>query len=119
MSLRFLLIERDEDFRITTEGLLQTLGHVCEPVSSVESAWEQLQRAAPDVVLVDLDMPEGREFVRDLRRVGPVAVVGMTTGRHEDAEDHDITLMKPFRLHDLVQAVSAAAVIRNRSAQRT
>src|SRR5918996_294500 len=64
-------------------------GYVCEVASTLASAREQVTRAAPDLILLDMRLPDGSglDFLEQLReRDTDIPVVVMTAyGELEDA----------------------------------
>ena len=54
-----LLIEDSADEQSSTLPLIEQLGATCHRVTSVEEADKILEQNAPDVVIVDYDLPDG------------------------------------------------------------
>jgi len=57
--LHALIIEDDTNFRVSLELLVQREGFVTQSAGSVAEARKCLAEGAPDVFLVDLDLPDG------------------------------------------------------------
>ena len=64
-----LIVDDDRMFREVVRMRLSAAGYQTFVAASVEEGWEQAQRHRPDVVLLDLVMPEddGVSFLRRLR----------------------------------------------------
>ena len=56
-----LLIEDGVGDDSSTRDLVQELGATCHRVTSVEDAESVLEHSAPDVVIVDYDLPDGSD----------------------------------------------------------
>lgn len=54
-----LLIEDETDEQSPTRKLIEELGATCHRVTAIEAAEEILDHHAPDVVIVDYDLPDG------------------------------------------------------------
>ncbi len=59
IALQALIIEDDENFRVSLERLVQREGLVTRAAGSLAEAGECLAAGAPDVFLVDLTLPDG------------------------------------------------------------
>jgi CheY-like chemotaxis protein len=77
-----LLVEDDGDLRSSLASILTEAGHVVRNVENGNAAIQELDRALPDVILLDLMMPSGNgwEVLERLRttpalRDVPVVVV--------------------------------------------
>ena len=112
---RILLVEDDADIRRLVADSMSRLGH---DVISASSAMEGLQAAvseAPDLVVLDLGLPDvdGSELLRMLRAVSAVPVV-VATARGDDASvvqlldaGADDYLVKPYSTTQLEARVRA------------
>ena len=124
---RILLVEDDADIRRLVADSISRLGY---DVISASSAMEGLQAAvaeAPDLVVLDLGLPDvdGSELLRMLRAVSAVPVV-VATARGDDASvvklldaGADDYLVKPYstaQLEARVRAVLRRAESKSRSA---
>jgi len=58
-DLTVLIVEDDEDLRESMAGLLRRDGHEIREADTVATARVEIQEAAPDVVLLDLTLPDG------------------------------------------------------------
>lgn len=86
-------------------------GFEVRTASNGRNALDQLDSDSPDVIVLDLEMPEmdGRSFFRELRGRGyatPVVILsahGAARARRELAAE--AALDKPFRIEDLVETL--------------
>jgi DNA-binding response OmpR family regulator len=73
---RILIVDDDEDFAHATGKVLHEDGYEVSIALDTESAFESIESAPPDLVILDVMFPEdstaGFEFARDLsRKAGP------------------------------------------------
>ncbi|MCA9706510.1 MAG: response regulator transcription factor [Myxococcales bacterium] len=111
-----LVVEDDENLRITLADNLEDEGYRVTAVEGGRAALEAVEHAAPDVVVLDIMLPDidGYSVCRALRQRGCAAKVLMLTARTlEDdvvqgfdagADDY---LAKPYRLRELLARVRA------------
>jgi two-component system CheB/CheR fusion protein len=109
---RLLIVDDDADTITTSALLLTKLGHMVLAVGSGEAALEAIQDFKPDVVLLDIAMPDmdGYELARRIRQLIDfkyVVIVAITGyGQPSDREKSkdagiDHHLVKPITLDDL------------------
>jgi len=118
---KILVIEDEEDIAdFVRRGLIQN-GFEVEVAHSGEQGLELAQVGSPDLVVLDLMLPDidGMDVCRQLRESGDVAVV-MLTARHQVGDrvrgleaGADDYLPKPFAFEELVARIRA--VLRRRS----
>src|ERR687884_1964803 len=93
--IRILLAEDDDNARAILVELLIALGHlVVAEVSSGRDAVERSKDVAPDVVLLDVHMPDGSgiEAAEQITQAVPgVAVVLFTGDQTVALSEHDVT----------------------------
>ena len=72
---RVLLVDEDKDFRAMVREALEQEGHVVDETAAGAEAVTRLRRAAYDLVIAELYLPEmtGLEFAAALRSIGPTA----------------------------------------------
>ncbi|MFI0354468.1 response regulator transcription factor [Actinomadura sp. 9N407] len=111
-----LLVEDDDDVRHALLRELRDLGHTVRSVSRALEALREVAADAPDVVVLDLGLPDldGGEALKMLRAVSDVPVI-VATARDGEQEiirllrsGADDYLVKPFsagHLHARVEAV--------------
>lgn len=111
-----LVVEDDENLRITLADNLEDEGYRVRTVDGGRAALEAVEHERPDVVVLDIMLPDvdGYAVCRSLRQRGLTAKVLMLTARTlEDdvvqgfdagADDY---LAKPYRLRELLARVRA------------
>lgn len=121
-----LLIESDPGSSTLCRGLIESVGATCCPVSSMEEAEAILRHSAPDIVVVDYDLPDGTgiDLIALLRqnlqhRSTPILLL---TGEIDAHELERAVMMgiyaflaKPFSPEEFTKLVGAAI---NEEAQR-
>ena len=104
MTLRILVIEDDQAIRSMLQSTLAVEGFEVQTAVSVGEARALLRHAPPDVVLLDLGLPDGdgSELVRDARQQRGIPVL-VVSARHQESEKvklldagADDYLTKPF-----------------------
>lgn len=114
-----LLIEDGAGEDSSTRDLVQELGATCHRVTSVEDAESVLEHSAPDVVIVDYDLPDGSgiDLIALLRqntnhRGTPIILL---TGEIDPHELERAVMMgiyaflaKPFNPDEFIKLVGAA-----------
>lgn len=120
-SRRILVVEDDADLRRFLVDALADEGHDVHEAASGARALMQLSRCKPDLVLLDISMPEmdGREFRAAQRRLPPPASrvpVVIATGVHDyarlaDELDAAAILRKPFDLDTLLRLVDEVPIV--------
>ena len=93
-ELSALIVEDDEDFRASVVTLVEREGYKTLGVATLADARRQLDDAAPDVVLLDLKLPDGGglELLEDAELAQRSEFVVMTG--HADAESAISALRK-------------------------
>lgn len=116
MSLRVLVVEDDREIRTLLQSALAVEGFEVQTAVSVSEAGALLRHALPDVVLLDLGLPDGdgTELVRQVRREHALPVL-VISARHQEAEKialldagADDYLSKPFSLPELLARIRVA-----------
>jgi DNA-binding response OmpR family regulator len=115
-AARILLVEDDENLRVTLTDNLEEQGYAVEAVNGVAAARDAFGRAPADLVILDLMLQDGDGYAlcRWLRASGHATRVLMLTARtlEEDvvrgfeagADDY---VAKPYRLRELFARVAA------------
>ena len=119
MALRILLADDHALFREGLRVLLTARGFdVIAEVGTGVAAVEEAQRLAPDLIVLDLDMPEmgGLEATRLIKTAMPdVAIVILTASERETSLFEAVKsgalgyVLKTMSSADLVQQIDAAA----------
>ena len=118
-----LLVDDDAGIRRTVGAGLELEGFSVVPASGGKPALEAAERLSPDVILLDLSMPDldGLEVLRRLRAAGDEVPVCVLSARDEvddrvrgleaGADDY---VVKPFALEEVVARLHA--LLRRRAA---
>jgi two-component system CheB/CheR fusion protein len=116
--LRVLVVDDDADTAQSLALLLRLFGHECQAADNGVSALTHAEQLRPDVVFLDLLMPEvdGFEVARRLRQQTPrpqpvlIALTGYGDAAHRqrcDEAGFDFHLLKPVDPEDLRQLLAA------------
>jgi DNA-binding response OmpR family regulator len=101
---RVLLVEDDDAIRMSLSKSLAAAGHVVTPLASGAEGVAAVARERPDVVLLDLGLPDldGRDVLAMVRAVSDIPVI-VATARDDDASvvrlldaGADDYVIKPF-----------------------
>lgn len=111
-----LVVDDDLNHLTLTDHFLSNLGFVVLVASSADLAEQMLLEATPDLIILDIDMPErdGWSFAEDLRSGNWPNIPIIVISGHADEEGmsgpkvalHDAFLAKPFNLDDLLMQVA-------------
>jgi two-component system KDP operon response regulator KdpE len=116
MTLRVLLVEDDPALRQTLRDALQVEGHAVQTAASLSEAQALATHGAPDIVLLDLGLPDGdgATLLAALRRHGgpPVLLISARQAEQQkiallDAGADD-DLVKPFSVGELLARMRVA-----------
>lgn len=127
-ATRILVVDDDPDIRDILERFLSGLGCQVETVGDGEAALEALLREPPDVLLLDLELPElsGLEVLRRIKMASAegLDIIVITMSGHPVAERHlgpkslelgaSDFIMKPFDLEYLENTLLAKLQLRDR-----
>lgn len=109
-----LVVEDEPELREALVSFLRFEGFRCDGVGSLQSARDWLDRTIPDILVLDLGLPDGESITLiDSPRLANVGTVITTArGRAEDRligakKGADVYLVKPIQLEEL------ALVLRN------
>lgn len=85
---KILILEDEEGIRDELVILLSTSGYKAEGLTSFENSVEDILKAAPDMVLLDINLPHknGKEILRELRTKSDVPVIMVTSSDAERDE---------------------------------
>jgi CheY-like chemotaxis protein len=119
-GLRVLLIDDDSEARVVLEHILGERGTEVKLADSAQHAREALETFTPDVIICDVGMPDGLEFIRRLRalppeRGGRIPAAALTAYVDEGiregvlAAGFQMHLTKPIDIDALVAAVATLA----------
>ena len=117
MGCSVLLVDDEESVRTSVAMYLADKEYEVHAASSVTEGLEMLDRFLPDVLLVDLQMPErdGFDMIREARRRNSATAIIVISGTGDIQKAVQATRMgamryleKPFSLRDLDEAVRLA-----------
>jgi CheY-like chemotaxis protein len=109
-----LVVEDDPDLAALEAELLEEHGHRVEVARNGREALAAIERATPDLILLDMKMPvmSGREFADEYRRrqrsVAPIVVVTAADDAQRRAAEVGASgwIAKPFDPDALVESVT-------------
>lgn len=110
-----LVVDDEPSIREVVSLYLQRAGFTVEAASDGKSALQALTAALPDLVILDVMLPQvdGLEIMRRLRQVGNTPII-LLTARREEADrvlglelGADDYVVKPFSPQELVSRVRA------------
>ncbi|MDE1920247.1 MAG: response regulator [Candidatus Omnitrophica bacterium] len=118
---RILIVDDDQNLTHVTRTALAQKGYEVAVCHSTGKAIDQIKRMKPDLILMDIMMPEvsGPEAVRnfqkdpDFKNIPIIFLTGLISSDEEDLEETGInidgtvyqTLGKPYEIDDLLKTV--------------
>jgi CheY-like chemotaxis protein len=110
--MRVLVVDDEPAIRYTVEDALSEVGYQVATAEHGAQALDEVSRARPDVILLDLMMPvmDGWTFLRHIRDI-PVVLMSATYNLKsaQPLEPVKGILTKPFDLDDLLALVASLA----------
>ncbi|MCX6291041.1 MAG: response regulator transcription factor [Bacteroidetes bacterium] len=122
--MKILIIEDEQDLRVSMVEYLQQTGIVCESAENFKTAMEKISMYEYDSIIVDIGLPDGdglkiiEELKQDKAETGVIIVSAKNSlddklkGLNIGADDY---ITKPFHLSELSARIKS--VIRRRSFQ--
>ena len=116
MSLKVLVVEDDREIRALMQSSLTVEGFEVATAVSVSEASALLRHASPDVIVLDLGLPDGdgAVLVREVRRTSAMPIV-IVSARHQEAQKIELLdagaddyLTKPFSVGELLARIRVA-----------
>ncbi len=116
MSLRVLVVEDDREIRTLMQSSLSVEGFEVQTAVSVSEAHALLRHGLPDVILLDLGLPDGDgiELVHAVRKQHALPIL-VLSARHQEAQKirlldagADDYLTKPFSVSELLARIRVA-----------
>jgi two-component system KDP operon response regulator KdpE len=116
MTLRVLVVEDDREIRALMQSSLSVEGFEVQTAVSVSEARALLQHALPDVLVLDLGLPDGDgiELVTEVRKRHALPIL-VVSARHQEAQKiqlldagADDYLTKPFSVGELLARIRVA-----------
>lgn len=114
---RVLVIDDEPHVRWILRGTLEALDYRVEEASDGRSGLDALVRFAPDVVLLDMTMPDldGAEVVKRIRETGSRVPIVVSSGYHDTGMDKRLLreeiqgfLSKPYSTKELLASLDHA-----------
>jgi two-component system KDP operon response regulator KdpE len=115
-AARILVVDDEPQIRRVLRSTLATHGYEIAEAKTGEEALEWLRKEAPDLVLLDMNMPGmgGVEACREIRRASDAPIIMLTVRNAErdkvaalDAGADDY-VVKPFGIEELLARIRAA-----------
>ncbi|MGB8857658.1 MAG: response regulator transcription factor [Ilumatobacteraceae bacterium] len=115
MTVDVLVVEDAPEFARVVSAVLQTAGHDVRIATTIAEALDELEVKAPDVVVLDLGLPDGDglDLCRTIRERSSAYVL-MLTGRDDEVDKllgfrlgADDYVTKPFSARELAARVEA------------
>lgn len=113
---RVLIVEDDEALTPLLRVSLEKVGHVVASAKDIRSGREALAGSLPDLLLLDLSLPDGNglEFLREIRTTISVKlpIIVLSAQKQEDIVVRGLELgasdyvRKPFAIRELVARIS-------------
>jgi two-component system response regulator RegX3 len=112
---RILVVEDEETISEPLAESLEREGFAAEVVATLEAARDAYERQVPDLVLLDLMLPDGdgRDLAREIRKGSDVPII-MLTARGEEIDrvlglelGADDYVVKPFSVRELTARIRA------------
>lgn len=125
MTIRVLIVEDDKEIRNLIRASLNVEGFNVQTATSISEASAMLQHDLPDLLLLDLGLPDGdgEELVRHLRLQHSLPIL-IISARHQEAQKirlldagADDFLVKPFSVPELLARMRVA--LRHRGTRLT
>ena len=122
-AARILVVDDDEQIRYVLRQLLSPAGYAIEEAGTAAAALEQIRRDPPDLVLLDLRLPDrsGHDVLEEIRadpatRLLPVVMMTgyATSAERARAQAEGVTdfIPKPFSPHELLPRVGALVMLK-------
>ena len=116
MTLKVLVVEDDREIRALMQSTLAVEGFDVRTAVSLNEASALLRHDSPDIVVLDLGLPDGdgSTLVREIRRGSALPII-VISARHQEAQKialldagADDYLTKPFSVAELLARIRVA-----------
>ena len=116
MTMRVLVVEDDREIRAMVQSSLTVEGFEVQTAVSLGEAGAMLQHRLPDVLVLDLGLPDGdgAELVQAVRKRHALPIL-IISARHQEAQKiklldagADDYLVKPFSVSELLARIRVA-----------
>lgn len=117
MPLSVLLVEDEPPIRRFLRTSLTAQGYAVDEAADGAAAWERLRKHKPDLLVLDLGLPDmdGAEIIRRLRGTGETLPIIVLSSRMDEAGKvealdlgADDYVTKPFGMDELLARIRAA-----------
>ena len=121
---KVLVIEDCYEIRMMMRSFLIRKGHKIIDAKDGETAFEQIKKERPDIIVTDMKMPgkDGLDIIRELQRNSMDIPIIIATGydepfSREEAEELGISkiLIKPVSDKELIEAVEDTLLVAKNS----
>lgn len=112
---RIFIVEDEPRLRQELSSVLEKNGYECKWTEAFDSVVEEIVKASPDLILLDLSLPiqDGFYVCRKLREVSEIPVI-IVTSSNDDMDElmslnlgADDYITKPYNIHILLAHISA------------
>lgn len=116
MTMRVLVVEDDREIRALMQSSLSVEGFEVQTAVSLSEASALLRHDPPDVIVLDLGLPDGDgvQLVREVRQHRAVPII-VVSARHQEAQKIELLdagaddyLTKPFSVGELLARIRVA-----------
>ncbi len=112
---KILIVDDDKDLSMLIMDMLEDNGYVASNVSTLDEAYERLEKEQFHLILLDINLPDGTgfELCQELRRVSNVPVIFASARTSEDDKitgldmGGDDYIPKPYSIKELMSRINA------------
>ncbi|MCK4882049.1 MAG: response regulator [Candidatus Omnitrophica bacterium] len=117
MSLKILIADDEPEILEITAKKISEKGYIVVTAADGEEAWQKIQNESPDIIILDLNMPQknGFEVLQELRehpleeKWQPVIIVSARTEVDDVKKglslEADHYIVKPCLIEDILKAI--------------
>lgn len=115
MKRNILIVDDDTDLSMLIMDMLEDNGYIATNVTSLDAAYELLEKEQFHLILLDINLPDGTgfELCQELRRVSDVPVIFASARTSEDDKitgldiGGDDYIPKPYSIKELMSRINA------------
>lgn len=115
MIRKILIVDDDTDLSMLIMDMLEDNGYIATNVTSLDEAYELLEKEQFHLILLDINLPDGTgfELCQELRRVSNVPVIFASARTSEDDKitgldmGGDDYIPKPYSIKELMSRINA------------
>ncbi|MBQ8166020.1 MAG: response regulator transcription factor [Lachnospiraceae bacterium] len=115
MKRNILIVDDDTDLSMLIMDMLEDNGYIATNVTSLDAAYEVLEKEQFHLILLDINLPDGTgfELCQELRRVSNVPVIFASARTSEDDKitgldmGGDDYIPKPYSIKELMSRINA------------